>query len=53
MTMLMGPERLPISEPLAGLLAEQTRAQTLHRFAFKRRRLTVELEIGDEPIRIG
>ena len=35
MTMLMGQERLPISEPLAGLLTEQTRAQTLHRFALR------------------
>jgi hypothetical protein len=35
MPMLMEQERLPISEPLAGLLAEQTRAQTLHRFALR------------------
>ena len=51
---VMGRERPPISEPLAGLLAEQIRAQTLHRFALKGRRLTpVGLEIGDEPIGIG
>ena len=39
--------------PLAGLLAEQTRAPTLHRFALRVGVSTVELEIGDEPIRIG
>jgi len=32
---VMGRERPPISEPLAGLLAEQIRAQTLHRFALR------------------
>jgi hypothetical protein len=35
MTMLMGQERLPISEPLAGLLTKRTQAQTLHRFALR------------------
>jgi hypothetical protein len=34
MTMLMEQEKLPpISEPLAGLLTQRARAQTLHRFA--------------------
>jgi hypothetical protein len=30
-----GTEETTISEPLVGLLAERTRAQTLHRFALR------------------
>ena len=48
-----GQERLPISEPSAGLLTGRARAQTLHRSREGRRLITVELEIGDEPIGIG
>ena len=36
-----------------GLLTGRARAQTLHRSREGRRLITVELEIGDEPIGIG
>jgi hypothetical protein len=36
-----------------GLLTERTRAQSLRRFTLRIGVITVELEIGDEPIGIG
>jgi hypothetical protein len=53
MTMLKGEERLRIFEPFAGLPTERTRAQSLRRFTLRIGVITVELEIGDEPIGIG
>ncbi len=59
MTMLMEPEKLPVSEPLAGVSGEWGNEGTASfeleisdlALAPIRSPITVELEIGDEPIR--